>query len=184
VSTGTATRASRTRPAVVTGAAGDAMSEAIELTKRLRLPYLRKAMADVVPTAKAQRWDPAEVVRILLAEEAAGRDEATLRTRRRRAAFPAGKTFDAWDENTSSIPRATQQALRTLEWVHRRENLSIGYRKKSPLRGPRPGRCRPRTHRLLVHHRGPRRPGTQAPPRRLDGQGDRPDHPHRLDHRR
>ena len=39
------------------------MSEAIELTKRLRLPYLRKAMADVVPTAKAQRWDPAEVVR-------------------------------------------------------------------------------------------------------------------------
>jgi DNA replication protein DnaC len=110
---------------VLSAPAGDALSEAIELTKRLRLPYLRKAMADVVPTAKAQRWDPAEVVRILLAEEAAGRDEATLRTRRRRAAFPAGKTFDAWDENTSSIPRATQQALRTLEWVQRKENLSI-----------------------------------------------------------
>lgn len=125
MSTTTATRAPRSRPAVVAAPAGDALSEAIELTKRLRLPYLRKAMADVVPTTKAQRWDPAEVVRILLAEEAAGRDEATLRTRRRRAAFPAGKTFDAWDENTSSIPRATQQALRTLEWVHRKENLSI-----------------------------------------------------------
>jgi DNA replication protein DnaC len=124
VSTATVTRAPRT-PAVVSAPAGDALSEAIELTKRLRLPYLRKAMADVVPTAKAQRWDPAEVVRILLAEEAAGRDEATLRTRRRRAAFPAGKTFDAWDENTSSIPRPTQQALRTLEWVQRKENLSI-----------------------------------------------------------
>jgi DNA replication protein DnaC len=96
-----------------------------ELTKRLRLPYLRKAMAEVVPTAKAQRWDPAEVVRILLAEEAAGRDAATLRSRRRRAAFPAGKTFDVWDEANSCIPRPTQAALRTLEWVQRRENLCI-----------------------------------------------------------
>jgi DNA replication protein DnaC len=120
-----AVKTTRSRPAVVAGPAGDPLSEAVELTKRLRLPYLRKAMADVVPTAKAQRWDPAEVVRILLAEEAAGRDAATLRSRRKRASFPAGKTFDAWDENTSSIPRATQQALRTLEWVHRRENLSV-----------------------------------------------------------
>ena len=47
--TTTATRASRTRPAVVTAPAGDALSEAIELTKRLRLPYLRKAMAVSVP---------------------------------------------------------------------------------------------------------------------------------------
>jgi DNA replication protein DnaC len=114
-----------TRPAVVSAPTGDPYQEAVELTKRLRLPYLRKAMAEVVPTAKAQRWDPAEVVRILLAEEAAGRDAATLRSRRRRAAFPAGKTFDVWDETNSSIPRPTQQALRTLEWVQRRENLSI-----------------------------------------------------------
>lgn len=35
------------------------LSEAVELTKRLRLPYLRKAMAEVVPTVKAQHWDPA-----------------------------------------------------------------------------------------------------------------------------
>ena len=114
-----------TRPATVTAPAGDPLTEAIELTKRLRLPYLRKAMTDIVPTAKAQRWDPAEVIRILLAEEAAGRDAATLRSRRQRAAFPAGKTFDAWDETTSTIPRPSQNALRTLEWVHRRENLSI-----------------------------------------------------------
>jgi DNA replication protein DnaC len=114
-----------TRPTVVSAPTGDPYAEAVELTKRLRLPYLRKAMAEVVPTAKAQRWDPAEVVRILLAEEAAGRDAATLRSRRRRAAFPAGKTFDVWDETNSSIPRPTQQALRTLEWVQRRENLCI-----------------------------------------------------------
>ncbi|MFE7400085.1 ATP-binding protein [Streptomyces sp. NPDC057557] len=77
------------------------------------------------PVAKAQRWDPAEVVRALLAEEAAGRDASNLRTRRQRAAFPTGKTFHIWNEDTSSIPAPTQSALRTLEWVGRRENLCV-----------------------------------------------------------
>lgn len=38
---------------------------------------------------------------------------------------PTGKTFDAWQPDVSSIPAPTQQALRTLEWVHRRENLVV-----------------------------------------------------------
>jgi DNA replication protein DnaC len=109
----------------VAGSAGDPLAEAIELSRRLKLPYLRRALTDLVPTAKAQRWDPAEVVRVLLAEEAAGRDAANLRTRRKRAGFPAGKTFGDWDETASSIPRPTQDALKTLEWVTRRENLCV-----------------------------------------------------------
>lgn len=116
------TTAKRWPPAAV---AGDPFDEAMSLTRRLRLPYLRRALADVVPTARAQRWDPAELVRVLLAEEAAGRDEATMRARRRRAGFPAGKTFDTWDETASSIPRPTQHALSTLEWVGRHENLCV-----------------------------------------------------------
>jgi DNA replication protein DnaC len=40
-------------------------------------------------------------------------------------AFPTGKTFEAWKSAASSIPAPTQQALRTLEWVHRRENLVV-----------------------------------------------------------
>ena len=47
---------------------------------------------------RAQRWDPAEVLRVLLAEEAAGRDQATIAMRRRASGLPAGKTFDAWDQ--------------------------------------------------------------------------------------
>lgn len=109
----------------VPGNNGDPLAEAIELTRRLKLPHIRRQLADVIPTAKAQRWDPAEVVRVLLAEEAAGRDRANLNTRRKRAGFPAGKTFGDWDETASSIPRATQDALKTLEWVGRRENLCI-----------------------------------------------------------
>lgn len=102
-----------------------ALDEVIALTRRLRLPYLRAAALDVVPTARAQRWDPAELLRVLLAEEITGRDQATLRLRRARANFPAGKTFDAWDEARCSIPAATQQALRALEWIDRRENLCV-----------------------------------------------------------
>jgi DNA replication protein DnaC len=100
-------------------------AEVATLAKRLRLPYLRRAAQEVLPTAKAQRWDPAEVVRVLLEEEATGRDAATIRNRRRRAGFPTGKTFDAWNEKASSIPAATQQALRTLEWIRRAENLAV-----------------------------------------------------------
>jgi DNA replication protein DnaC len=95
----------------VAGPAGDPLAEAIELTRRLKLPHIRRTLPDLVPTAKAQRWDPAEVLRVLLAEEAAGGDRANLATRRKRASFPAGKTFGDWDEAASCIPRPTQDAL-------------------------------------------------------------------------
>jgi hypothetical protein len=48
--------------------------------------------------AASQRWEPAAVLRVLLAEEAAGRDHVTIQMRRRPSGLPAGKTFDAWDE--------------------------------------------------------------------------------------
>jgi len=96
-----------------------------QLLRRMRLPHMRAIAPGVIATAKAQRWDPAEVVRALLAAEVAGRDRSALATRRARAAFPTGKTFDAWDEHLSSIPAPTQSALRTLEWVGRHENLVV-----------------------------------------------------------
>ena len=95
------------------------------LLRRLRLPHIRRLAPEVIATAKAQRWEPAEVLRALFAEEAAGRERSALATRRAAAAFPTGKTFDAWTPTASSIPAPTQQALRTLEWVHRRENLVL-----------------------------------------------------------
>src|SRR6185436_2018244 len=95
------------------------------LLRRMRLPYIRNAAPELLATAKAQRWDPAEVLKALLVEEVSGRDRSALATRRARAGFPTGKTFAAWDPELSSIPAPTQQALRTLEWVHRRENLVV-----------------------------------------------------------
>ena len=65
------------------------------------------------------------MLKALLVEEVSGRDRSALATRRARAGFPTGKTFAAWDPELSSIPAPTQQALRTLEWVHRRETLIV-----------------------------------------------------------
>ncbi len=100
-------------------------AELERLLKRMRLPYIRRAAPELLATAKAQRWDPAEVLKALLTEEVSGRDRSALATRRTRAAFPTGKTFAVWDPELSSIPAPTQQALRTLEWVHRKENLVV-----------------------------------------------------------
>ena len=95
------------------------------ILRRMRLPYLRKAAPDVLATARAQRWDPAEVLRVLLREEVVGRDGATRRMRRKSANIPTGKTFSSWRPEQSSIPEATQNALSTLEWIGRHENLAV-----------------------------------------------------------
>lgn len=103
-----------------------ALAEELErLLRRLRLPYVRAHVPEIVQTARAQRWDPAEVLRVLLVEEEKGRDRATRELRRRQAAFPKGKTLDSFDEGASSITPQVQTSLATLEWIDRAENLVV-----------------------------------------------------------
>jgi DNA replication protein DnaC len=109
----------------VTTSAPPIPDELDRLLRRMRLPYLRRSAPDVLATARAQRWDPAEVLRVLIHEEVVGRDAATRRMRRKTAAFPTGKTLASWRPDESSITEATQNALTTLEWVHRHENLAV-----------------------------------------------------------
>jgi DNA replication protein DnaC len=106
-------------------AAASPVDEVVTLLRELRLPHMRRTAPDLLATAKAQRWDPAEAVRALLAEELAGRQASSINSRRKAAGFPTGKTFDAWDETVSSIPAPTQRALRTLEWLERHENVVV-----------------------------------------------------------
>jgi len=56
--------------------------------RRLRLPHVRRAAPEVLATARARRWEPAEVLKALFSEEVAGRDRSALATRRAEAAFP------------------------------------------------------------------------------------------------
>jgi DNA replication protein DnaC len=117
--------ASRGRRATAASTAPALPAELDALLRRMRLPYLRAAAPDVLATARSQRWDPAEVLRVLINEEVIGRDAATRRMRRKTANFPSGKTFATWRPGDSSIPPPTQQALSTLEWIGRAENLAV-----------------------------------------------------------
>ncbi len=116
--TATKTRAASTAAAVpVTGVpAAPPLPDDLEaLLRRLRMPQTRRLAPEVMATAKAQRWEPVEVLRALFAEEVAGRDRSALATRRAAAAFPTGKTFEAWDAKASSIP-ARPRSRRCARW--------------------------------------------------------------------
>ena len=95
------------------------------LLRRMRLPYVRRDAPEVLAVARAQRWEPGEVLRVLLDAEVAGRDRSTRTLRRKAAGFPSGKTFSSFDEAASSIPSPTLSGLRTLEWIGRHENLAL-----------------------------------------------------------
>lgn len=99
------------------------IDEVVDLLRQLRLPHMRRHAPEVLTTAKAQRWEPAEAIRALLVEELAGRQASSINTRRKAAGFPTGKTFDTWNPAISSIPQPTQRSLTTLEWIDRNENL-------------------------------------------------------------
>lgn len=95
------------------------------MMRQLKMPYARALAPELIATAKAQRWDPVEVITALFTEEITGRSRSMLAARRKAAGFPTGKTFATWDEGVSSIPAPTQQSLRTLEWIGRKENVVV-----------------------------------------------------------
>ena len=101
------------------------IDEVVELLRQLRLPHMRGHAPELLATARTQRWEPAEAVKMLLVEELAGRHASSVNIRRAAAGFPTGKTFDTWDEPTSSIPPPTQRSLATLEWIDNHENLVV-----------------------------------------------------------
>jgi DNA replication protein DnaC len=95
------------------------------LLAQLRLSHMRQSAPEVIATARAQIWEPAEVIRALVVAEVTGRERSALATRRKTASFPTGKTFAAWEPASSSIPAPTQTSLRTLDWIRRHENLVV-----------------------------------------------------------
>lgn len=113
-------------PVTTPNTAAPALPAELEaLMRQLKMPHARALAPELIATARSQRWEPAEIIKALFIEETAGRARSMLATRRKAAGFPTGKTFEAWDPAVSSIPGPTQQALRTLEWISRRENLVV-----------------------------------------------------------
>ncbi len=93
--------------------------------RRLRLGAMRRLAAEVVVTAKTQRWSPEEFLRTLVEAEIASRDASNARARLKEAAFPVAKTLEEFDVVASSLKRATYDYLVSLEWIAARENLCL-----------------------------------------------------------
>ncbi len=143
---------------------------------------------ELIATAKAQRWDPVEVIKALFVEEVAGRGRSMLATRRKAAGFPTGKTFAAWDADGVLHPRphpasAADPGMGPPPGEPGRLR-PVGDREDVLPRSPRPSRRRDRTPGRLVHPRRPRRPGPRPPHRRHRHQSRRPDPARRPGRRR
>ena len=101
------------------------VQEIQEMTKRLRLPHIRRHFHDLSLSAKAQRWDPIELIRVLLEVEINGRNASTLEVRRLAAGLPQNTSIENFDHSISSIPTRTINGLINLEWIGRKENVLV-----------------------------------------------------------
>jgi len=97
----------------------------IESLRRLRLATMREQAAEVLHTARTQRWGAEDVLRTLLEAEIAARDAANRGIRLKQAGFPVPKTLETFDVTDSSIPRPTFDYIASLEWVGAKENLLL-----------------------------------------------------------
>jgi DNA replication protein DnaC len=93
--------------------------------RRLKLAAMRQIAADLLLTAKTQRWAPEELLRTLIEAEIASRDASNARTRMRNAMFPVAKALDELDRAACSIPGPTLDYLASLEWITAKENLVL-----------------------------------------------------------
>jgi DNA replication protein DnaC len=93
--------------------------------KRLKLAKVRAIAAEVLLTAKTQRWPPEEVLRTLVQAEIAARDDSNTRARLRAAGFPTAKGFEDFTLGLSSVPQATFDYIASLEWIRAIENLCL-----------------------------------------------------------
>jgi DNA replication protein DnaC len=90
--------------------------------RRLKPGTMRRTAAELMVTAKTQRWSPEEFLRTLPEAGITSRDESSARARMKAAAFPVLKTIAEFDVAASSIPQATSGCLASLEWVRAAEN--------------------------------------------------------------
>jgi DNA replication protein DnaC len=93
--------------------------------RRLRLGAMRRLTAELLVSAKTQRWQPEELLRTLVEAEIASRDASNARARLKLAAFPVAKDLEEFDVGASSVKPATFDYLASLEWIAAKENLCL-----------------------------------------------------------
>jgi hypothetical protein len=63
----------------VTATAPPALPAELEaLMRQLKMPYARALAPELIATARAQRWEPTEIIKALFVEEVTGRSRSML----------------------------------------------------------------------------------------------------------
>ena len=83
-------------------------ADLVEGLRRLKLGTIRRQGAEVLATAKIQRWTPEEVLRTLINAEITSRDASNQATRLKNAAFPVVKP---WTSSRSTHHQYHRQRL-------------------------------------------------------------------------
>ena len=154
------------------------------LLRRLRLPYVRKAAPEVIANATAQRWEHAEVLRVLLAEKppavmkpppgCAGGPLAAGRQDVRRLGI--GRLSDPRPDPASAANAGMDRPSRNAGDLR-----AVGDRQEPLHRSARPPRDPPREDRLMAHARDARATRAPTPRRRQRQQSRQQAHPLRPD---
>lgn len=100
-------------------------AELVQGLRRLKLRRIRELAPEMCITARTQRWRPEELLRVLVSEECAARDDSNREMRLRTAAFPVRKTLDEFDVAASTLSRDTFDYLASLEWITNHRNVAF-----------------------------------------------------------
>ncbi len=103
---------------------GGLTTEVAFLSRALRMPRIRRVAPDMAKTARAEGWDPLELLVKVLAEEVAARETHGGENRIRAARFPQIKTLDDFDfAHQRSVSRAQISHLHQLDFVREAHNV-------------------------------------------------------------
>ncbi|MDE0288586.1 MAG: ATP-binding protein, partial [bacterium] len=103
---------------------GGLNSEVAFLSRALKMPRIRQVAPDMAKTARAEGWDPLELLVKVLAEEVTARETHGGQNRIRAARFPQVKTLDDFDfAHQRSVSRAQIAHLHQLDFVREAHNV-------------------------------------------------------------
>ena len=103
---------------------GGLTTEVAFLSRALKMPRIRRVAPGLAKTARAEGWDPLELLVKVLAEEVAARETHGGENRIRAARFPQVKTLDDFDfAHQRSVSRAQIAHLHQLDFVREGHNV-------------------------------------------------------------
>ena len=103
---------------------GGLSTEVAFLSRALKMPRIRQVAPDMAHTARAEGWDPLELLVKVLAAEVTARETHGGENRIRAAKFPQTKTLDDFDfAHQRSVSRAQIAHLHQLDFVPKAHNV-------------------------------------------------------------